>query len=86
MSKKCWEIRGCTRDMLENCVFGLKNIPCELPCHFAASACNAYEIVSSSDLIDSDADFSQVEVKKQQCFYCKVLRDYLKNQNDDSEK
>jgi hypothetical protein len=72
--------------MFENCAFGVKQIPCELPCRFSAAACKKYEIISAPELIASDVDFSKVNVEKQQCFYCKVLREYLKNNNSKSEE
>ena len=86
LAKKCWEIRGCPQDMLENCIFGIKKIPCELPCRFSAAACNKYDIITSKELIEGNVDFSQVNVQKQQCFHCKVLREYLKNNNSEHKK
>ncbi len=81
MGKKCWEIRGCTQDMFENCAFGTQNIPCELPCHWAAASCKGYDIVPASELI-TPVDFSSVAVAKQQCFYCAVLRKHVQNNNN----
>ena len=72
--------------MLENCVFGVRQIPCELPCRFSASACKKYDIISGPELIAGDVDFSKASVEKQQCFHCRVLREYLKSNNSKSEE
>lgn len=85
MSKKCWEIRGCPQDLMENCMFGIKQIPCEITCHFAGSACEGYDIVSGPEYLDGMPNVSGLNVVKEQCYFCKVLRRYLRKQKSKSE-
>lgn len=85
LSKKCWEIRGCPQDLMENCMFGIKQVPCEITCHFAASACKGYDMVATTDYLDDTLDSTGLNIVKEQCYFCKVLREYLRKQKSKSE-
>ncbi len=76
--EKCWEVRGCDADMLENCAFGSAGVPCKISCYFTVCPGDKYEVIDDFSDHPAELDLEQYGVNKQQCAACKVFIRYVK--------